>query len=232
MRSSWSTTDRTMERWTRSTPNFRPSSSTTARSRCLSPAPSIAAFASARYSHVCLLNNDMLAEPGFLREPARALSIGFPACSPPPRRSFSPKAAAARKPARPSCPPTRGLTDFPVRCEEPLDGEDLSYVLYGSGGCTLYDAAKLAALGGFDEVYEPRTSRIWTSACARGSAAGPACIAPARASCICIAPPPRAISREAQLRTACSNTTTSAFWPARSPMSDVPPHVARERRAA
>ncbi len=30
-----------------------------------------------------------------------------------------------------------------------------SYVLYGSGGCTLYDASKLEALGGFDEVYKP-----------------------------------------------------------------------------
>ena len=45
--------------------------------------------------------------------------------------------------------------DFPVRCDEPLEGEDLTWVLYGSGGCTLFDAAKLAALGGFDEVYEP-----------------------------------------------------------------------------
>jgi glycosyltransferase involved in cell wall biosynthesis len=36
-----------------------------------------------------------------------------------------------------------------------LEGEDQTYVLYGSGGCTLYDAAKLEALGGFDEVYQP-----------------------------------------------------------------------------
>ncbi|HML17034.1 MAG TPA: glycosyltransferase, partial [Bryobacteraceae bacterium] len=28
-------------------------------------------------------------------------------------------------------------------------------VLYGSGGCTLFDAAKLASLGGFDEIYDP-----------------------------------------------------------------------------
>ena len=52
-------------------------------------------------------------------------------------------------------PSTRGLTDFPVRCDKPLDGEDLSYVLYGSGGCTMYDAAKLSELGAFDEAYEP-----------------------------------------------------------------------------
>ena len=45
--------------------------------------------------------------------------------------------------------------DFPVRCDEPLPGEDGSYVLYGSGGCSLYDTAKLRALGNVDEVYEP-----------------------------------------------------------------------------
>src|ERR1035438_3243401 len=44
---------------------------------------------------------------------------------------------------------------FPVRCDVPLPGEDQSYVLYGSGGCSLYDAAKLAALGNVDEVYDP-----------------------------------------------------------------------------
>jgi hypothetical protein len=31
----------------------------------------------------------------------------------------------------------------------------LSYVLYGSGGCSLYDAARLHALGGVDQAYEP-----------------------------------------------------------------------------
>jgi hypothetical protein len=45
--------------------------------------------------------------------------------------------------------------DFPIRCDEPLPGEDLSYVLYGSGGCSLYDAARLRALGGADQAYEP-----------------------------------------------------------------------------
>jgi len=28
-------------------------------------------------------------------------------------------------------------------------------VLYGSGGCSLYDAGKLRELGGLDEVYQP-----------------------------------------------------------------------------
>jgi GT2 family glycosyltransferase len=44
---------------------------------------------------------------------------------------------------------------FPVRCDEPVPGEDGSFVLYGSGGCSLYDTAKLHALGNVDEVYEP-----------------------------------------------------------------------------
>jgi len=51
--------------------------------------------------------------------------------------------------------PGPGVNQFPVQCDIPLEGEDHSYVLYGSGGCTLYDAAKLEALGGFDEVYKP-----------------------------------------------------------------------------
>jgi rhodanese-related sulfurtransferase len=44
---------------------------------------------------------------------------------------------------------------FPVRCDEPLPGEDQTWVLYGSGGCSIYDAAKLRELGGLDEAYDP-----------------------------------------------------------------------------
>jgi glycosyltransferase involved in cell wall biosynthesis len=42
-----------------------------------------------------------------------------------------------------------------VYCAEPIPGEDHSWVLYGSGGCSLYDTAKLRTLGGMDERYEP-----------------------------------------------------------------------------
>jgi len=45
--------------------------------------------------------------------------------------------------------------DFPIRCDEPLAGEDGTWVLYGSGGCSAYDAARLSALGGVDEAYAP-----------------------------------------------------------------------------
>jgi len=107
----------------------------------------------ARFSHVCLLNNDMLLEPDFFASLVRAFEqvpdlfsataqIFFPQGA---RREETGKAVYAQpEPA-----------DFPIRCDEPLPGEDLTYVLYGSGGCTLYDAAKLRALGSMDQAYEP-----------------------------------------------------------------------------
>ncbi|HEV2688431.1 MAG TPA: glycosyltransferase, partial [Bryobacteraceae bacterium] len=109
-----------------------------------------------RYSHVCLLNNDMAIEAGFFAALLEAFDkvpdlfcataqIFFPEGV---RREETGKAvmpfAADRKPE-----------DFPVRCELPAAGEDLSYVLYGSGGCSLFESRKLAALGGMDEAYEP-----------------------------------------------------------------------------
>ncbi len=107
----------------------------------------------ARYSHVCLLNNDMLVEPGFfraLRDPfdrvpdlfCSTAQIFFP---PGVRREETGKAVMARD----------APTDFPVRCDLPIPGEDASYVLYGSGGCSLYDTGKLRSLGGAPEIYEP-----------------------------------------------------------------------------
>ena len=110
-------------------------------------------IAAARYSRVCLLNNDMLLEPGFYTALWRAFDevpdlfcataqIHFPAGV---RREETGKAVMAH-----SSP-----DDFPVRCDEPLPGEDGTWVLYGSGGCSLYDAAKLRALGNLDEAYEP-----------------------------------------------------------------------------
>lgn len=108
----------------------------------------------ARYSHVCLLNNDMLVEPGFLGALRRAFDQApelFAATA----QIFFPEGRRREETGKTVMPSVVGLTDFPVRCIDPIEGEDLSYVLYGSGGCTLYDAAKLGALGGFNEVYEP-----------------------------------------------------------------------------
>lgn len=106
-----------------------------------------------RFSHVCLLNNDMLIEPGFFRALRGAFDripdlfcataqIRFPSGV---RREETGKAVMAQAHA----------ADFPLRCDEPLPGEDGTPVLYGSGGCSLYDAAKLRALGALDEAYEP-----------------------------------------------------------------------------
>ena len=108
----------------------------------------------ARFSHVCLLNNDMLVEPGFLaalRRPFEAVPDLFSSTA----QIFFPEGQRREETGKTILPDQRPVLDFPVRCEEPLEGEDQSYVLYGSGGCTLYDARKLAALAGFDEVYDP-----------------------------------------------------------------------------
>jgi GT2 family glycosyltransferase/glycosyltransferase involved in cell wall biosynthesis len=110
--------------------------------------------ARARHAHVCLLNNDMLIEPGFflaLRQPfndvpglfASTAQIFFP---PGQRREETGKAIMRRR---------QSPRDFLPWCVEPVSGEDQSWVLYGSGGCSLYDTAKLRALGGLDEIYAP-----------------------------------------------------------------------------
>lgn len=107
----------------------------------------------ARYSRVCLLNNDMLIDPGFFAALDRAFDcvpglfcataqIRFPQGV---RREETGKAVMAQT----------NPEDFPLRCDEPLPEEDLTYVLYGSGGCSLYDAHRLRELGGFDPIYEP-----------------------------------------------------------------------------
>jgi GT2 family glycosyltransferase/glycosyltransferase involved in cell wall biosynthesis len=111
-------------------------------------------IARTRFSHVCVLNNDMLAEPGFLD----ALRLAFdrvPNLFAATAQIFFPEGRRREETGKTVMPRNRSLTDFHIRCDEPIAGEDLSYVLYGSGGCTLYDARKLQALGGFDEIYTP-----------------------------------------------------------------------------
>jgi GT2 family glycosyltransferase len=109
-----------------------------------------------RYAHVCLLNNDMLVEPGFFA----ALSAAFRAvpdlfCST--AQIFFPEGVRREETGKAvmAIASDRKRADFPVRCELPFASEDLSYVLYGSGGCSLFDARKLLLLGGLDEIYEP-----------------------------------------------------------------------------
>jgi GT2 family glycosyltransferase/glycosyltransferase involved in cell wall biosynthesis len=106
----------------------------------------------ARFSHACLLNNDMLVEPLFLANLRKAFDQ-VPDLFSASAQIFLPEGQRREETGKTVWAGARAAVDFPVRCEVPLDGEDLSYVLYGSGGCTLYDAAKLAALGGFDPGY-------------------------------------------------------------------------------
>ncbi len=107
-----------------------------------------------RHKRVLLLNNDMLVEPGFLEALESAFAdvpelfcataqILFP---PGVRREETGK-AVMQEPS--------DETEFPVRCDMPLPGEDGTWVLYGSGGCSLYDTAKLQALGGLNEALAP-----------------------------------------------------------------------------
>ncbi len=107
----------------------------------------------ARYARVLLLNNDMIVKPGFVR----ALNDAFQRvpdlfCAtaqilfPPGMRREETGKAIWRQTSE---------LDFPVRCDEPVPGENLTWVLYGSGGCSLFDTAKLLALGGVSELYEP-----------------------------------------------------------------------------
>jgi GT2 family glycosyltransferase len=104
-------------------------------------------------SHVCLLNNDMQVEPGFLANLRKAFDE-VPGLFSSSAQIFFPEGQRREETGKTVWAGARAAIDFPVRCETPLDGEDLSYVLYGSGGCTLYDAARLAAIGGFDTAYK------------------------------------------------------------------------------
>ncbi|MEK7408172.1 MAG: glycosyltransferase, partial [Acidobacteriota bacterium] len=110
----------------------------------------------ARYSRVCLLNSDMTIEPGFFAALVRAFDE-TPELFCATAQILFPEGARRQETGKAVMPPpaARARADFPVRCEPPVPGEDLSYVLYGSGGCSMYAAAKLRALGGLDEIYAP-----------------------------------------------------------------------------
>ncbi|HYO82357.1 MAG TPA: glycosyltransferase family 2 protein, partial [Bryobacteraceae bacterium] len=114
-------------------------------------------IAEARFAYTCLLNNDMEPSPGFLSSllsPFAAVPDLFCATAQiffPEGRRREETGKAVMKPVREA----RQGTSFPVYCAGPLPGEDLSWVLYGSGGCSLMDTAKLRALGGFSEAFVP-----------------------------------------------------------------------------
>lgn len=107
----------------------------------------------ARFERTLLLNNDMIAEPGFID----ALDDAFtrvPDLFCATAQIFFPAGVRREETGKTVWRTERDL-DFPVRCDDPLPGEDLTWVLYGSGGCSLFDTAKLTALGGVSELYDP-----------------------------------------------------------------------------
>ena len=113
-------------------------------------------IARAQYRHVCLINNDMVLDPGFFTALLEAFGR-VPRLFAATAQILFPEGVRREETGKAVMPPLkwRGAEDFPVRCDAPVEGEDLSYVLYGSGGCTLYDTAKLRALGAFDEAFSP-----------------------------------------------------------------------------
>jgi len=108
----------------------------------------------ARYSHVCLLNNDMLIEPGFFAELRRAFDC-VPKLFSSTAQIFFPPGQRREETGKAVMLPREHPSDFLPHCVEPLPGEDHSYVLYGSGGCSLYDTRRLRQLGSIGEVFEP-----------------------------------------------------------------------------
>lgn len=111
-------------------------------------------IAQARYSHVCLLNNDMLIEPDFFHELRRAFDC-VPDLFSSTAQIFFPPGQRREETGKAVMLPREHPSDFLPHCVEPLEGEDHSYVLYGSGGCSLYDTRKLRQLGSIGEVFEP-----------------------------------------------------------------------------
>ena len=111
-------------------------------------------IAEARFSHVCLLNNDMVVDPGFLSELRRAFD-DVPELFSATAQIFFPEGVRREETGKAMMAPREHFSDFTLTCLEPFAGEDHTYVLYGSGGCSLYDTVKLRQLGALDEIYTP-----------------------------------------------------------------------------
>jgi glycosyltransferase involved in cell wall biosynthesis/GT2 family glycosyltransferase len=113
-------------------------------------------LAVAQLSHVCLLNNDMLIAPGFFAALADAFArVPDLFCAT--AQIFLPDDVPREETGKAVMPgPAASLpADFPIRCDLPVPGENHTYVLYGSGGCSLFNTMKLRQLEGLDTIYEP-----------------------------------------------------------------------------
>lgn len=110
--------------------------------------------ARAQYSHMLLLNNDMVVEQGFT-EALRTAFTAVPDLFCATAQIFLPSGHPREETGKAVWFDRRGPTDFPIRCDLPVPGENHSYVLYGSGGCSLYDNAKWRALAGMCDQFHP-----------------------------------------------------------------------------
>ncbi|WP_031496016.1 glycosyltransferase [Bryobacter aggregatus] len=106
-----------------------------------------------RTTHVCLLNNDMVLEDGFFPALQRAFDL-FPNLFCATAQIFFPEGKRREETGKAAWKPV-SPRDFPVRCLPPAAGENYTPVLYGSGGCSLYDTRKLLAIGCLKEAFRP-----------------------------------------------------------------------------
>lgn len=107
----------------------------------------------ARTTHVCLLNNDMELSDGFFVALQRAFTQ-FPNLFCATAQIFFPEGKRREETGKAAWKLT-GPRDFPVRCLPPATGENYTPVLYGSGGCSLYDTRKLLEIGCFKRAFRP-----------------------------------------------------------------------------
>ena len=112
-----------------------------------------AGIAEARFSRLLMLNNDMVPAPGFVAA-LEAAFTSVPGLYCATAQIFFPSGIRREETGKAVWRQDASL-DFPVRCDDPLPGEDLTWVLYGSGGCSLFDTAMLCELGGVSTLYDP-----------------------------------------------------------------------------
>jgi GT2 family glycosyltransferase/glycosyltransferase involved in cell wall biosynthesis len=111
-------------------------------------------IAAAGFAYLVLLNNDMVVEPEFfLRLGLAFYRVPDLFCAT--AQIFLPEGQRREETGKAVMPLKRAHNEFPVRCDLPVEGEDCTYVLYGSGGASMYDTRKLRALGGVAEAFAP-----------------------------------------------------------------------------
>lgn len=108
----------------------------------------------ARHTHTLLLNNDMVLEQGFTDALLSAF-VAVPHLFCATAQIFFPEGKRREETGKAMLRVKCAPDDFPVTCLIPAETEDLTPVTYGSGGCSLYDTAKLRALGGLGEMFLP-----------------------------------------------------------------------------